>query len=308
MYYLHLKFESASLVFDDSFLGKYEDVLNAPIGQSQVCNMLHVMLGYQPKPKNKRYKEQVDVEWDERIKDIAFNHSYVRYYPTNTFTAKDGKRKFVPTFFQSNKPYFNSHLKVSCDIDGEKIGGRFTWTNFTYQFFKSPTAVKDAPRVFNRDLYKETLTLFNSVLGCSDVTREYDFVSFLYAFWEHKDDEEVIAFKDRLGESLWGKKSCPLGSRSWKEIIFDKDMPSCKSTGNSAFNTEYPLFNQNGVKYKVSYDGEIIFEIEDDSIVDMIRTHSKLPTILDGGLVTVLGFGKTPPSFDFKDEYDRISV
>lgn len=306
MYYLHLKFDSASLVYFDK---KKTDIdLANPIGVNQISNMLHVMMGFPPVPS----KRLSLFSKNEAIYDIALNHSYIKYDGVVSFENKSGKLTYLPTLFHANKGNCHSTRKVVNIIGGNEVQGILNWENFIFQFFRDGTrfsGTKYKTRQWDSERYERVIGLFNKVLNCDDVTKTYpDFFDFLNVFGKHLNDEEVVRFKKEFGDDLSAKKTSVLHSYGWYDIIFNGNIDPKKTGGNSTYKTERPVLNVNGIKYKLTYSGEMIIEIEDEKIIEQLKENGHLPTILDGGVISVISLKKLPPYFDFKENFAKISA
>ena len=297
MKYLVLRFENACLKFDESSkssdtcsLGKIQETnWSCPIGLDQVSNMLHVMFGLPPKAVNRDtiFKRNKD------IYELAKN-SYIKY---DNYSKEDMESlKFFKNleFFQTAKPAFNSHQKITTKIDGQEIGGHYTW-----EYFKRRFNGKD-------DLFDIIMNFFNEVLGVEDVRLYYYFPEFVEEFHKHLKEKKVKAFFENelmKGGDFFGVGK-PLNTPIINLLKNEYDMANGT---NCSYNQPTPLLYCKGTGRRFSFSGEIIVPIENDEYVTYLKEYGTLPTLLDGGLVTVLSISKKPPYIGFEDDFIQLS-
>lgn len=305
MKYLHLRFESAYLKHADAPKAKdgnlgdcsLKDIESAnwscPVGLDQVSNMLHVMFGLAPKAVNREtiFKRNKD------IYEIAKN-SYIKYDDYSKEDMESAKYASNLEFFQTAKPAFNSHSKVSTTIDGETIAGNYTWNYFERRFKGK------------EHLFKQIMDFFNDVLEVKDVRKFYYFPEFVEEFHTHLKEKKVKDFfKDYLyeGSELFGGKVKRQGSPLNTPLVnLLKNTYSVNDGTNCSYNQPTPLLYSHGTGRKFSFSGEIIVPLEDE-YVKYLEDYGTLPTLLDGGLVTVLSVKKKAPYIGFENDFIQLS-
>lgn len=306
MKYLHLKFESATLKHADiakareGMLGvcSLTDINNTdwscPIGLDQVSNMLHVMFGLPPKAVNRYtvFKRNKD------IYELA-KGAYIKY---DNYSEDDVKFMNGLEFFQSAKPNYNAHSKVTTYIDGKDMDGFYTWNYFERRFKGKEELLDKIMNFFNEALKEET--------GGGDVREYYYFPEFVERFHNHLDDEYVQEFFEEelyMDGEFYGRNK-PL-NKAFIDILNNEYKKDDYKGGSR--NTEYsgptPLLYTKGTGNKLTLNGEIIVPIENDDYVDFLEKYGTLPTLLDGGVVTVLGIRKKPPYIGFEDDFIPLS-
>ena len=305
MYYLYLEFKSASLVVDsksknkstdyrrniDSVVKKsvYEVDLENPLKAKHISNMLHCMFGFAPVPSVRDTIFTVNKE----IYDLALNHSYVRYDNQFFHTTAKGDKRFLRETFWTQKSKYDSEQKMCSFIDGKKVVGNLTWENFHSNFRN------------DKQLFAIVIKFFNELLGCKNVIEKFSFPQFLTEVKPYVNDERMIAFKEEYEKRL--KRREVIGSNGWYEAVFNGDVVTTKVKNNTKWCSARPILNTHGIASKVTYDGRIIVEIEDESLIEDLRKYGRIPTIMDGGVINILGIKKIPPMFDWKDEFTKIS-
>lgn len=305
MYYLYLEFKSASLIItksdgsstdyrrDNKSLVKkttYKVDLENPLKVNHISNMLHCMFGFPPVPS------MIDsiFEVNEKIYDLALNHSYIKYDNKFFYLSKKGEKKYITTSFWSNKANFNSDQKVYSFIGGKKVEGNFTWVNFHSQFKG------------NKEMFALVMNFFNELFECKNVVRKFTFPIFLEEIKKHIDSEKMKSFKEKYGKILNTRKL--LGKNGWYDAVFEGKLIKTKIKHNSSYSSKLPILNTHGFdRKKVIYNGKIIVEIEDESLIDDLKKYGRIPTIMDGGIINILGIKKIPPMFDWKEEFTKIS-
>lgn len=311
MHYLRLRFTDASLVVNNKAsrpMKGYTHVYNevgvyspsdatrevdyeTPIGTSQISNMLHVMFGYAPKPS---YRGSL-IKRVEEIYEMAKTARIFYYDGCN----KDMYEK--SELFQGAKAPFNSHATRTTKIGDKLYDGVYNWQFFLRRF-----------KGYDKKYLTDILSLFNDVLGCEDVTREYTFKDFVLSFEPHTKDEDVVEFI--ISNPIYFKKI--LLSKMFY-VIFKTTMKIDKKSGavtlgyempsgnNTSYNQPTPLFETNDVsKRKAKLSGEIIIEIEDDKWIDILHNFGMLPTLMEGGVVTIMSLGEELPISEAKYELE----
>lgn len=297
MYYLTLKFENACLKMDETSKKAGHCSLqnikgtnwSCPVGLDQVSNMLHVMFGFPPKAT---YRDTI-FKRNEEIYEIA-KKSFLRYYDYSKEDIESlGYFKNLE-FFQTAKPDYNSHQKVSTMIDGQEITGNYTWNYFERRFRGK------------KELLDMIMGFFNDVLGVDNVKHHYYFPKFVEEFHKHLGEEKVKAFFEN--ELKKGGKFFGVGKPLNTPIVnllkneYDKN-----NGGNSSYNQPTPLLYCKGTGRKFSFNGEIIVPLENEEYVEHLEKYGTLPTLLDGGLVTVVSIRKKPPYIGFENDFISLS-
>ncbi len=305
MYYLYFEFKSASLCVSKSD-GKSVDYrrdgkslvkkteytvdLENPIKVKHISNVLHCMFGFPPVPSTRDSIFKIN----EKIYDLALNHSYIKYDNKFYYLTKKGEKKFIATSFWSHKANFNSDQKTYSFVSNEKIEGNFTWINFHSQFSE------------NKKMFAVVINFFNDLLGCENVVRKYSFALFLEEIKKYSDSEKMKNFKKEYGKYLNSRKL--LGKNGWYDAVFNGDLIKTKTRHNSSYSSKMPILYTHGFdRKKVIYDGKIIIEIEDENLINDLKQYGRIPTIMDGGVINILGIKKMPPMFNWKEEFIKIS-
>ena len=298
-HYLRLKFTDAGLILNNKAsrplkgythinneFGVYETIkargidCETPIGVSQISNMLHVMLGLAPKPTYRRSF----IKRNEEIYEIAKTARILYYNDCD----KDIYEK--SEVIQGTKASWNSHASPKTKIGDTLYSGFYKWSYFLKRFEQ-----------FDKIYLEKILSLFNSVLECKDVTKEYMFNEFIIEFNKHCNDKKVLDFLEENTIYLadrGGILKSPMG-----HLIF-RHLPSPPTGNNTTINDATPLLESKEVsKRKVKLSGEIIVEFDDDIIVDILNECGILPTLLDGGIVTVMSLTDELP---FTETYYKL--
>lgn len=282
-HYLSIKFKDASLILPNKAsrpLRGYTHVINEfgvrtpsdkfrdvdcdnPIGISQVSNMLHVMLGYKPKPS---YRKSF-IERNEEIYNIA---------KTARILYEDGCDELIyekSEVFQGSKSAWNSNASPKTTIGDTTYPGFYSWS-FFFRRFKN----------FAKDDLIKIMNLFNKVLGCEDVSKSYKFDEFVLEFSKHSNDKEVVDFLNENPIYLarkGGILNMPIGY-----LIF-RHTPNVPTGNNTSVDGPTPLLESKEVsKRKAKLSGEIIVEFDGEEVIERLNECGVLPTILDGGIVT----------------------
>lgn len=330
MRYLHLKFDDAGLyiennrrvmggrkvlVNNDNFYmnEKYIDRpidIKTPIGVNQISNMLHAMLGLAPIPSKRNsaltnFKEEFQ---NKEIYDLAKNHAFINYSTSYKYDdEKDRKenmnmlKKYSYTT-QMAKPSQDTHMPCTTYFGGKTINGNYNWDYFIRRFRTKQ----------NHEFLNELLTLFNEVTGKKDVIKEFNsFTDFAIEFREHSEDKIVIDFIKEHKDQLSNKNKVIGGP--FLSLLFKKKIENNSYQPNEIINcnTTYysltPLLNNKGIDFsRVNFSGEILIEIENEELIDRLHEYGSIPTILDGGLIRVIGCKKLPPYPDWKDKFTKI--
>lgn len=297
MKYLILKFENASLIIpnknnepprkgyrqfvENKGIVKYQPCdLDNPIGVNQLSNALHVMCGLAPVAT----KRETIFTRNEDIFNLA-KGAYIKYdYGCNI----DIERK--AEMFQAAKYAEDSNRTITTKIDGKDYNGFYNWAYFERPFFKDHEGLN------------KIMNFFNDVVGSKNVKKDFEFDEFVIEFHKHLNEPKVKAF-DEENRKYYGSKGCPLSGPSYK-LIFELDVPSGSNTDSSK---QTPILNIHSVEYnKCKLSGRIIVPIENEVIIKQIAECGCNPTILDGGLLTIVGLKNRIITYDLEHKYQKI--
>ena len=293
MKYLHLKFENACLKHAEckkTLEGKAGDSSlkdikgtdwSNPIGVDQISNMLHVMFGLPPKASKRKTIFKRNPEIYEMAKG-----AYIKY---DNYDPQEIMR--LQELFQTSKGDYNAHNQISCIIDGQTVSGHYTWNYFERRF---------------KGEYKKTfddiINFFSELVGVNDVRKYYYFTEFIEEFHKHLHEKSVKDFINNIIVPCKGPNK-PINTPILNLFTntYDKNNGS-----NCSYNQPTPLLLSRGIGKKVSFNGEIIVPIENDDYVRFLEEWGTLPTLLDGGVVTVISITKKPQVNDLEDEFMPI--
>ena len=301
MKYLTIRFENASLILPNKNetpkknkkgltfrqytqgvgITAYDECdLENPIGADQLSNVLHVMCGLAPIPT----KRKTIFTRNEELYNIAKN-SYIKY---DKGCNNDIDRK--SEMFQASKYAEDSHLQISTKIGDEVYSGFYNWAYFLRRFYK------------NKDLLKKILNFFNKVLSSENVMKDYKFDEFVIEFHKHLSDDDVKAF-DAENRKAYSDKGSPLGGPFYA-VIFEAKKPL---GNNTVYFQSTPILASHSVEYKKGkLSGTIIIPIENEDIIEQIRNCGCNPTILDGGLVTIVELKNRINETILETDYTKI--
>jgi hypothetical protein len=320
MYYLRLKFEDAALILSNknskpqrgrgythiaNAFGVYNSSEKAreidydmPIGISQVSNMLHVMLGYAPKPT---YRKSL-IKRNEEIYEIA-KKARIKYYDNcdeNIYEKSE--------VLQGAKAAFNSNATRTTKIGDKTYQGFYTWSYFLKRFEGFDNGKIHLDNI---------LALFNKTLGCNNVIKEYTFKEFVLAFEKYTRDKNIIDFI-KTNPIYFKTGGILLSAMAY--VIFKWKITVCKDevtlkdevpTGdNISWSQPTPILESKDINQrKAKLSGEIMVEFDNDEIVERLHKCGTLPTLLDGGLVSVISLEKELPFTEtiYKLTYREIS-
>jgi hypothetical protein len=281
MKYLILKFENASLITSNEDNAKCEPCnLDNPIGVNQLSNALHVMCGLAPVAT----KRETIFTRNEDIFNLA-KGAYIKYnYGCNV----DIERK--AEMFQVAKYAYNSEAKIKTTIGGKTYNGFYNWPYFTRRFFNDHEGLN------------KIIGFFNEVVGSKNVIRDFKFDEFVIEFHKHLNEPKVKAF-DKENRKYYSGKGGPLGGPFYK-VIFELDVPSGT---NTVYFQSTPILISHSVEYnKSKLSGRIIVPIENEAIIKQIAECGCNPTILDGGLLTIVGLKNRVITYDLEHKYQKI--
>jgi hypothetical protein len=298
-YYLLLEFKDAGLILDNKSQRPKEGWKHAlnefgvnsnvptrnidydtPIGVSQVSNMLHVMFGLAPKPTYRRSA----IERCEQIYEIA-KKARIRYYD-----ACDENIYEKSEVLSTAKYQVDSHRTPKARIGDKIYLGVYSWS------YLSKWLTSRADEEFSSELF----SVLSEVLECDDVRKTYmfeDAVLGLRKFYDDEigyyNDERLIDFFDKHGE----KKIVNFIGSHYACLLFGRPHnSSMEKSSNTPYKYPTPLLIDRGVSQRVAkLSGEILVEIDDETLVERLHQVGILPTLLDGGIVTVMSLEKWKP-------------
>lgn len=271
---------------------KYEQPdLDKPIGVSQLSNVLHIMCGLPPVP----LKRKTNFTRNSELWRMAEN-SYIHYDNTAplyfTVITKKGKKVYETVYhtgelFSEKRCHYNGNRNDTTYIDGNIYNGKYNWELFHRRF----------QGVAERE-WKKLIGFFNEILLSDNVVTDYTFLEFVTEFHKHLDDERVKRFRTLENDNIFNRSikvssmhndSYNLGGNHLK-IIFGEGV----MTQDTNVKSRCPLFTPNGVSYlKQRYKGRIIIPIYDDKIKETMKEVGIIPNILEGGLISIVGFKKS---------------
>lgn len=331
MTYLHLAFKNASFVYEKGSVGKEESIKfsseNGPIKIHNIENVLRVLCGLRPKKINKESLYNNDNELEDFIHECATN-SYISYENVfdfynaeKTIKVKDESGKKIEKlvllsnyreFIQGGVYKFNANLPIHSKIFNLIVNGLYSWKRIEMVFEQE------------KELYNELINFFNKTLGV-DVLKTYcdDFNAFsveLRKYWDNKEYKEFVSekfpiyVKKELAYSAGLKTILGLNEKLNKDLeklrneTDPKNLKSGNGDSNSNNSSKIPLMiRQYANSKKLSFDGEIIIKIKDGYILERMSNFGVNPTILDGGLVEVVGKYDMIDEVLLSEQYKKIN-
>lgn len=333
MTYLHLAFKNANFVYKDEkgSVGKEESIKfsseNGPIKIHNIENVLRVLCGLRPKKFNKESLYNNDNEFEDLIHECATN-SYISYENVfdfynaeKTINVKDESGKKIEKlallphyreFIHGGVYRYNANTKLTSKLFNIAVNGFYSWKRIEMVFEKE------------KELYNELINFFNKTLGV-DVLKEYcnDFNAFsveLREHWDNKEYKEFVSEKfpvyveKRLAFSAGLKAILGLNEKlnedleKLKDETDSKKLKSSHGDGNLSGTSKIPvMLRQYADSRKLSFDGEIIIKIKDDYILERMSNFGVNPTILDGGLVEVVGKYDMIDEVLLSEQYKKIN-
>ena len=302
-YYLLLKFKDAGLVLNNKASkpkGGWVHALNSfglnsnvpsrnvdfdtPIGVSQVSNMLHVLFGLAPQPT---YRDSL-IPRNEQVYEIA-KKAKIRYEDLCNEMMYE-KSEVI----SSAKYAIDSHKTPHTKIGDKVYNGIYSWS----YLFKWISKNGDS------DFANELISLLNKVLSCDNVVKKYTFEELVLALRDHYEDDEMVAFFERKNPNLI------IGSH-FSYMLFGKPLNKegeIATGNNTTYRSPTPLLESRGVSQRMArLNGEILVEFDDESLVTALHQNGTLPTLLDGGIVTVVSLKNYRPDIRDYREFKEIS-
>lgn len=259
---------------------------NTPIGVSQISNMLHVLFGLAPKPT---YRQSM-IPRNNQIYELA---KKAKIWYEDACNEKMYEKSEV---ISCAKYAIDSHKTPHTKIGDEVFPGVYTWA---YLFKWIDVRGTES---FANDL----LSLLNSVLSCDNVVKAYDFEHLVLALREHHNDERMIKFYEDYNVNKI------IGSH-FSYMLFGKPLSNGKimSGNNTHYRHPTPLLESRGISQrKTKLSGEILVEFDDEKLVKVLHENGILPTLLDGGIVTIVSLKNYPPDpldyMKFKEISEQI--
>lgn len=296
MKYLILNFDNASLITPNKYkrplkgykqfvenkgIVEYQPCdLDNPIGVNQLSNALHVMCGLAPVAT----KRETIFTRNEDIFNLA-KGAYIKYnYGCNI----DIERK--AEMFQVAKYAENSNCDIKTIIDGKKYNGFYNWSYFIRRFINDHEGLN------------KIINFFNDVVDSKNVIKDFKFDEFVIEFHKHLNEPKVKAF-DEENRKYYSGKGGSLGGPFYK-VIFELDVPS---GSNTVYFQSTPILISHSVEYnKCKLSGRIIVPIDNELILQQIAECGCNPTILDGGLLTIVGLKNRINTDILEHKYQKI--
>ena len=297
MKYLYLKFENAGLIIPDKknkhFVRNssgegipvsdrgYNTV--TPIPYNVLSGVLAKMCGEIPVPTNRE-------TFFKRIKildDIAKN-SYI-YYDIKPIFNEKGRITNVETF-KFSKTQYNTHKKVKTkltDFNNNEIlvSGLYNW-NYLHRAFG------------NEEQYNTLINFLSEIIGenCLLFTFEEFYKKITSKLNNKEIQDKINIFLEKNKEIKDELKS------SWIYVLFNRG----KNVPNTSHSWRTILLYTNGVGNITYVNGRIICPIEDENVINALNENSGVATILEGGLIYILGLENEPPVYGFDEYYEKI--
>ena len=230
------------------------------ISFSQVSNALHVLMGVRPAPINR-------VTFHKRSDyiDSLANNSWVRITNSYSYINKKGETHYYSEVTQGKKIAWNSNSSDSLitNVRGDNLPfkkGFVTWSIFKKKYY-----------YHQKDLYNDAIATFEKLSGLSfeDIKSKYTFYEFItYLIADPKKEKEL-------------KK---LGKR-----IKYKNITKLQTLSNAGSKDNLAILTINTYKAeKISLEGEIIYEINDENVIKHLLSCNKMALFLDGGMLKII--------------------
>jgi hypothetical protein len=223
------------------------------------------MFGLAPKPT---YRDSF-INRNEEIYEIAKKAKI--WYKDYCNVMMDEKAEVISTAkYQSN-----AHKTTYTKIGDTVYPGVYNWSYL----------MKWLKKKGNPDVINDLFSLLNTVLGCDDV-RKYTFDEAVLRLREHYGDERMVRFYNDYDIRSF------IGSH-FAHFLFGTTLPQ---GNNTTWRDPSPLLETRSVSQKMArLSGEILIEFDNESLVERLHTVGTLPTLLDGGIVSVVSLEKWKP-------------
>lgn len=235
------------------------------ISFSQVSNALHVLMGARPAPVNRETLHKRN----EYIDDLA-NNAWVRVDNKYSYINKDGKEKYYYEFTQGKKNYWKSRSELVTNEVGEKnnavVKGFLTWSSLRKRYY-----------YLNRGRYDDIISTFErlSNMPFTEIKSKYTLYGFVkYLLTNVENHKELTDLGQRVKFDKFAKFN----------DVSDFNAPGCKT------NLAILTINTNPTN-KISLNGEIIYEIDDEDAINTLYSGNKMATFLDGGMIEIVEIG-----------------
>ena len=231
------------------------------ISFSQISNVLHVLMGVRPAPVNRKTFHKRS----NFIDDLA-NNSWVKITNKYSYVNKDDKECYYYEFTQGKKSPWNSNVKgvTNCITDNTPITkGFLTWSSLKKKYY-----------FLEREKYDDVIKTFEKITGSSynELKKKYTLIELITDLASKPDTKKEL---DKLGERI-----------KYSGLSNLKTYESFNSAGSMS-NLAILTINTS-TTYKISLDGEIVFEINDDDVIDTLFSGNRMATFLDGGMVEII--------------------
>lgn len=250
------------------------------ISFSQISNALHVLMGVRPAPINR----ETFHKRNDYIDDMAKN-AWIKIDNKYSYINKDGKECYYYEFTQGKKSPWNSNSSNSlvsneaCD-NLPIIGGFVTWSSFRKRYY-----------YLNRKKYDDAITTFEKLSGMSfiEIKEKYTFYAFITHLLKNPNNLEEL---QKLGERIDFKN------------ITNLDCASSFTNAGCKTNLAILTINTNPTD-KITLNGEVIYEINDEDVINALYVGNKMATFLDGGMIEII---EISDYITFGDEYLKKDV
>ena len=299
MKYLHLKFTNAGMIpphenrhFKKSSngVGKYDGSpkkkdewtgydMTCPIPYHVLSGVLAKLCGEIPVPtKRHTYFERISV-----LDDIAKN-SYV-YYNTKPITNEKG---YIANceYFQSSKVAHDSHKQTNTSFVSNDATVTYKGT-YNWDYLRRSFGCEED--------FKRVVGLLNELIDEDSEKLTFNEVYFKISSKWGEDD-----FTEKVNNFL-SKEKKDFILKPWMGVLFGGNVAS-----NTPYNSRTPLLLKNGISRIVYTSGDIICPIEDENVIAQLHENGGTATILEGGLVYIVGLENYPPIPNYERDFEKI--
>lgn len=310
MKYLILKFRDAALITQgiskkfQHFVrhigvidGEIPD-MDTPISADQLSNVLHVMLNLAPcaTKRNTVFKR------NEVIYNMSKN-AYIRY------------DKIINQEAIQNPKIIDSSTAPIHDIKGNN--GVYDWMHFKRAAYSSPKTLE------------EVFRLFNYICKVDDVTKKYTIHQVADIIKNNKDNEILRDFIAHRAKIFMNKNALDALEKTYHiavdrletgekprlrvpspfwYLLFGVPFKGGNIIADRAYNPNAILVPR-GVEYrKTKFSGEIIVPVDKNEIVEQIQSNGCCPTVLEGGMITIVGLQNSISEAVLNDKFEKIFV
>ena len=300
MKYLHLKFRNAGMIpphenrhFKKSSngVGKYDGSpkkkdewtgydMTCPIPYHVLSGVLAKLCGEIPVPtKRHTYFERISV-----LDNIAKN-SYI-YYTSKPITKENGDIANCE-FFQTSKVAHDSHKQTNTSFVSNNTTVTYKGT-YNWDYLRRSFGTEED--------FKKLVDLLNELIGEDSEKLTFNALyAKLSSKWEEDDFTEKV-------NNFLVKHRKDFMLDCWKKVLFGHKTSSV----NTRYNSRTPLLLKNGICQIVYTSGDIICPIEDENVIAQLHENGGTATILEGGLVYIVGLENYPPIPNYERDFEKI--